>query len=99
MIVLIENLRIKFSLLNSSLSWKISHQNQLSTQILFETHHFFFEFLMWVRVILDEKPTGSGGIRVQKMGEQRHKHKIRDQRQQKWVQGRGSERGNEAQLR
>ncbi len=33
------------------------------------------------------------------MGKQRHKHKVRNKGQQKWVQSRGSERRHEAQLR
>ena len=58
---------------------------------------------MWVCVIhgLINKSTtkGTGGTRMPKMGKQRHKHKVRDQRQQEWVQSRCSQRRHETQLR
>ena len=48
---------------------------------------------------LDEKNAGLGGARMSEMGKQRHKHQVRDKKQQKWVQSRSSQGGNETQLR
>ena len=49
-------------------------------------------FLMWVFCVelMNNNTTGPCRSRMPKMGKQRHKHKVRDQRQQNWVQSRCS---------
>lgn len=52
-----------------------------------------------IKVFFKTKIAGHGGTRMPEMGEQRHKHQVRDTRQQERVQSRSSQGRNETQLR